>query len=123
MVHEMMVPYEQLNTCMNAAHPPGERCYMTSKMLVTFDPELMLEVSERHRQMTEASPGFKLVSRRHPLLWSEFRIQLNSSGLSPLQQVLCQPFRFKVGSAIASDASAFPYRSPQVRMTLASVSR
>jgi hypothetical protein len=31
-----------------------------------------------------------------------------------LQQVLCQPFRFKVGSSIASDAAAFPYRSPQV---------
>ena len=66
MAHELMIPYERLNTMMNAAHPPGERAWMTSLMLPAVEPDLLLALSERHRRMTEADSTFKLVSPLRP---------------------------------------------------------
>jgi hypothetical protein len=66
MAHELMIPYERLNTMMNAVHPPGERAWMTSLMLPAVEPELLLALSERHRRMTEAHSTFKLVSPLRP---------------------------------------------------------
>lgn len=92
---------------------------MTTKMLPTFERHYIVAVGQRHLEMTAANAGFKLVRRKcvSSLLPRWALTVLRACPAAP-QECVIQPLKFGKGSQIKPDETAFPYRSPQVRLRL-----